>query len=386
MVLLITIFFPSIFTFLAPICEAVPQSVLCEDPQGRIFWGPPGCESTIIPTYLLTNVACESPDSQVYRSASDCTRSSVQTSKSLTPSACTPTSAAYAGTVSSDSQNTSKITSVTSWITTSLCAPTFTSSAGSSGTECGASPCSTFTSRTRLSHSSPNSFSRGTLEPSAASARSSYGTSITTWTAASREATQSDGATYATVTSSTLSRTGSLSYLESSVFASLLSTFGPSNLTLSSSPSALSSMTPSLSGSSLLSWGPPYSRTTSALSSANLTSSEQKTLVTSTTNRSASSIKNTSSTASTPLITKSSLSCTAKYSLISFFLQIFPDAQYLVQTLLHWFLRQVLHQTLQFAAAIMADTTRLCQGMDLSVHTLRATQQYCYRKTPVLGL
>ena len=316
MVLLITIFFSSIFTFLAPFCEAVPQNVLCEDPQGQVYWGPPGCDATIIPTYLHTNVACESPDGQVYRSASDCTRSSAQTSQSLTPSSCTPTSTAHVGTVSSGCQVTSRVTSMTSGITTTLCAPTFSSSAGSSATECGALPYSSLASRSRLSHSSPNDFSRGTLEPSTASAQSS----VTTSTAAFRKPTRSDGATYATVSSSTLSRTGSLSYLESSISVSLLSTIGPSNLTVSSPPSDLRSITPSLSGSSPLSLGPLYSRTTGALSSTTLTSSGQKTLSASTTSRSASSIGNSSSTASTLVITTPTLSCTAEYSLISLFL------------------------------------------------------------------
>ena len=374
MALLIPIFFPSVFMFLASFCEAVPQNVLCEDPQGQYFWGPPGCDATIIPTYLLTKIACESPGGQVYRSASECTRTSVQTSQSLTPSSCTLTSTAYAGSVSSGCQGTSGATSATRWITASLCAPTSTSSAGSSATDCRVSSYSTLASRSRPSHSSPNNFSRGTLELSAASAQSSSGRFFTTSTAAYRKATRSDGPTYATSTSSTVSRTGSMSYLESSVRVSRISTFGPSNLTVSSFPSDSRSMATSLSETSLLSWGPLYSRTTSALSSATLASSGQRTLVPSTTVRSASSTGNASSIASIPLITTPRLSCTAEYSFISFFLPIVPDAQYLVQTLLHWFLRQVPHPTPQFAVAIMANTTRLCQGMDPSVHTLRATQ------------
>ena len=49
----------------------------------------------------------------------------------------------------------------------------FASSAGSSATDCVASSYSTPASRTRLSRSSPNNFSRETLEPPAASAQSS---------------------------------------------------------------------------------------------------------------------------------------------------------------------------------------------------------------------
>ena len=273
--LLITIVFASIFTFLASFCEAVPQ-----------------------------------------------TRTSVQTSQSLTPSSCTRTSTAYVGTVSYSCQDSSGATSVTGLTTSTLYAPTSISSAGSSATDCGASSSSTLTPRTRLSHSSPVYFSRGTVEISAASAPSSSGRFLTTSTAASRKAAQSNGATYATATSSIFSRSGSLSYLESSVLVPRPSTFGPSNLTVSSFPSGLKSMTPSLSKSSLLSWRPLYSRTTSTVSSATLASNGQRTLVPSTTDRSANSTGNASSI--TAQITR--LSCTAEYSFISFFLELVSDA------------------------------------------------------------
>ena len=319
MALLIPIFIPFIFMVLASTCEAVPQNVLCKDPQGQYFWGPPGCDATIIPTYPLTNIACENPDGQVYQSASNCIKTSVQTSQTLTPSSCTLTSTIYVGTVSFSCQDASGATSVTGWITNRLCAPMSSSFAGSSATFCGASPYSTLASRTRLSHSSPNNSSLGTLEPSAASAQSSSGRPSTTSTAAFRNATQSSGAIYATVTSSTLSRAGSLSYLDSSISVPLQSTFGPSNLTVSSFPSNLRSRNPSLSKSSSLSWRPFYSRTTSTVSSATLASNGQKTLVSSAT-RSASPTRNASSISSTPLMSTPRLSCRTEYSFISFLL------------------------------------------------------------------
>ena len=270
MAIVIIIFFPSIFTFLASFCEAVPQ-----------------------------------------------TRTSVQASQSLYPSSCTRSSTAYTGTVSYSCHDSSGATSVTGLTTSSLCAPMSTSSAGSSATDYEASSSSTVASQTRLSQSSPKNFSRDTVELSPASAQSSSVRFFTTSTAASGKAAQSNGATHATATSSTLSRAGSLSYLESSVLGSLQSTFGPSNLTVSSFPSNSRFMTQSLSKSSPLSWRPLYSQTTITVSSATLASNGLRTLVPTTIDRSAVSTGNASSIASTALITR--LSCAAEYSFISFF-------------------------------------------------------------------
>ena len=164
----IAFFLASILSFLSTFSEAILQKVLCEDPQGQHFWGPPGCNSNI---HGRSNIplrpACQGPDGPIYQ-AGGCSGRLGQTSESPTTQPCTLISTDSAGSTSYGCQGLSSTTYATGWLTTIICTPTVIHSAVSSSTGCIASYYSTSVpnhkvppeSSTRTKHSGSSSSSK----------------------------------------------------------------------------------------------------------------------------------------------------------------------------------------------------------------------------------